>query len=75
MTPFGWLWVAWIVAFFLIEFWAIFTKAKGGTLSEHLREWLGVYPIRGWRIAGWALVLGFCIWFPVHILIDLPGIL
>lgn len=70
---FTWLWIIWGIAFFVIEFWAIFTKTKGGTLSEHLRLWLGVYPPRGWRMVGSSLVLGFCIWFAIHIIIDLPG--
>lgn len=35
-TPWPWLWVAWILMFLVIEFWAIFDDDPDDTLSEHV---------------------------------------
>lgn len=41
------------LAYFLtIEGIAIATHNMAGTLSEHLRKWLGIYPVKPWRKLG-----------------------
>lgn len=72
MTIYSWLWIAWVAMFGIIETWAIVTKTNGGTLSEHLRRWCGVYPLRGWRVIGASLIVGFCIWLPLHLIVQVP---
>jgi hypothetical protein len=35
------MWIAWILAFFAIEFDALFNKKRGDTWSEVIRYWFG----------------------------------
>jgi len=47
------IWLIWIFAalgsFLAIELTAVFTHRMDRTLSERLRAWLGIQPIRPWR--------------------------
>ena len=63
---FGGTWaVAWIIwaglalgGFFLLEFTAIGEHHMERTLSENIRRWLGIYPVRRWRRLGGLLFAG-----------------
>ncbi len=70
VQPFTVAWIAWGVVFVALETWALVSKREGATLSEHLRAWLGIRPVRQWRIVGASLVIGFCLWFAWHITIQ-----
>ena len=70
------VWLAWLIAalasFLAIELTAVFTHRMDRTLSERLRAWLGIQPIRPWRKLATVLFasllsggLGILIW---HIL-------
>ncbi|WP_214409090.1 hypothetical protein [Sphaerisporangium fuscum] len=65
------VWLVWlglaVGSFAVLETWALVTRQKGGTLSERLREWLGIYPVKHWRIVTSAALIGFLIWFGWHI--------
>ncbi|GII81227.1 hypothetical protein Sru01_62090 [Sphaerisporangium rufum] len=64
-----WLWWAGLTvgSFAVLETWALLSKQAGDTLSERLREWLGIYPVKHWRLAASALFIGFLAWFGWHI--------
>ncbi|GII62614.1 hypothetical protein Skr01_26990 [Sphaerisporangium krabiense] len=64
-----WLWWAGLAvgSFAILETWALLTKQEGDTLSERLREWLGIRPVKHWRLATSAALLGFLAWFGWHI--------
>lgn len=70
MTLFGWLWIGWIAAFFIVEGVALHNDMPGDTLSEHLRQWLSVKTKLG-RTVFLVLWAGFAVWFCVHIITDL----
>jgi hypothetical protein len=70
-------WIIWLgsatASFLAIELTAIITHRMDRTLSERIRAWLGIYPIRPWRrLAGvlFSMILlslvGLFVW---HILI------
>lgn len=60
------LWLAWFVAFGVIEGAAIRNDVRGDTLSEHFRRWFRTGTHRG-RTA-WIITSGvFFAWFVVHI--------
>lgn len=66
MTPWTWLWLAWIVSFFAIEVPAIRNDIKNDTLSEHVRLWFRTDTKLGRTL--WLFVSGsFAAWFIVHI--------
>lgn len=66
MDVFTLLWVAWGLAFAVIEGVAIVNDRRDDTLSEHLREWFRTDRKRG-RTA-WLVVSGcFFAWFVTHI--------
>jgi hypothetical protein len=47
VSGFTWLWIAWGLAFVVIEGVALFNSSRGDTLSEHVWAWLGVrQPLR-----------------------------
>lgn len=64
-----WLWWAglFVASFAVLETWALLNRREGDTLSERLREWLGIRPVKHWRLATSAAVLGFLLWFGWHI--------
>lgn len=67
------VWLGWILAFGVLETWAIVLEIRGyqgATLSENLRAWLGIYPHRAWRLIGTSLVVAGSLWFVVHITIQ-----
>lgn len=60
------LWVAWGLAFAIIEYAAISNDIEDDTLSEHFRRWFRTDTYLG-RTA-WLIVSGgFFAWFVVHI--------
>jgi len=67
----GTVWAVWAVAvlgsFAVFETWALLTRKQGSTLSENIRLWLGIRPVRGWRLAGSVGLLAFLVWFGWHI--------
>lgn len=66
MSLFTWLWVAWGVAFAVIEAVAIFNDKKDDTLSEHFRLWFSTHTRLGRTV--WLVISGlFFAWFVVHI--------
>lgn len=66
MSVWTWLWIAWGVAFALIEGTAIALGDWKGTLSDHLRAWFSTKTKPG-RTA-WVVVSGvFFAWFVVHV--------
>lgn len=73
MTGYTWAWIAWVVAFVLIEGAALVRARRGqpgATLSEHLRTWLGTTSrARRWhRIVGSVALVAAVAWFVPHIL-------
>lgn len=66
MDIWGWLWIAWILLFFVIEGTALITDHIAGTLSDHFRLWFRTDTKPGRTI--WLVVSGvFGAWFIVHI--------
>ena len=66
MTVWTWLWLAWLVAFAVLEGYTIRSKRKGDTLSETTRRWFGTNTKLGRMI--WIASFGlFAAWFVVHI--------
>lgn len=71
-----WLWLAWLAAtlaaFAALETVALLNRHGGDTLSERLRRWLGVEPVRARRRLAAPLfagaLLAFLAWFLPHIL-------
>lgn len=68
-------WIAWIVAFLVIEGTGIVRKDPGATLTEHVRDWFAVRDKQGRTPKLTALVrvrrialLGFMAWLSVHFL-------
>ena len=59
-------WLVWIALFFVIEGWAIFGKADGATLSNHIRAWLRNRP--SWVIVAAGVFMIALTW---HFLADL----
>ena len=59
-------WIVWIVAFFIIEAWAIWGPAPDATLSNHIRQFFKSNP--WWiQIGGWAVM----VWLTLHFMLDL----
>lgn len=68
MSPYSIAWLAWIVAFVVIESLALFDKRQGDTLSEHVRLWAGVTGKGpGVKLRRLGLLLGL-VWLTVHLL-------
>jgi hypothetical protein len=75
VSGYTWAWLAWGAAFLVIEAKAIRDGAdgkSGGTLSEHLRAWLGTTrkSSRGHRIVGITGLLLLVAWFVPHIITE-----
>lgn len=74
MSAFTWAWLAWGVAFCVVEGVAFVNSRAGDTLSEHVWAWLGVRTAKAaptvtprWtlRVARTA-VLSFLLWLALH---------
>lgn len=72
MTLFSWLWIGWIVAFLVIEGFAIINKKRGDTLSEHVWSW---FQLKGrkddkkpWQVLLRLGFLFFWVWLTFHFL-------
>ena len=63
MNPFTWFWIAWIVAFCVMEAIAIHRKAPGDTLSEQ------VWAVLRGRPPLWFIGAGFLVWLAGHFLV------
>ena len=63
-------WGAWILAFVVIESAAIFRRAKGDTLTEHIRKWLALSSRTKW--AGRLLLIGVFVWLAFHFFVPKP---
>ncbi len=58
-------WLAWLLAFVVVEAVAVVSKAKGDTLSEHVYVWFGVKAAPpSWL--RWPLRVGL-VWLAVHL--------
>lgn len=69
MSLFTWLWVAWGVAFAVIEGVALFNDRQGDTLSEHFRKWFSTKEKKGRTL--WVFIsIVFFAWFTLHIAFD-----
>lgn len=72
-------WITWLaavaVSFAVLESIALATPRAGDTLSENVRRWLGIAPVRPWRrwgVAGFlATLVGFTVWFGPHIVLSI----
>jgi hypothetical protein len=63
------LWLVWLMMAAAIEGVALFNKARGDTLSEHVWKWFSIRDKgRGWLIRRSALA-AFMIWLTLHFLI------
>lgn len=66
------VWLAWagitLGSFAILEAVALLNHTEGDTLSERIRAWLGIYPVKHWRLAASGALVGFLIWFGWHIL-------
>lgn len=63
-----WFWLAWIVSFLAAEGFAIFSKQKGDTLSEHVWDWADFRNAK-WsksRVVGTAGIFGLLMWLLIH---------
>ena len=59
-------WIAWLVAFLVIEGKAIVNKDKGDTLSEHVWKWFKIDEGESnWHLSRIALT-GFMGWLVAH---------
>lgn len=76
MSAWTWAWLAWGLAFCVIEGMALFNSRSGDTLSEHAWAWLG-YAVTGQqdlrRPTGWTRLRRFVLlaglaWLVVHLL-------
>jgi len=56
------LWLGWIVWFFALESWAIFTGLPQHTLTWHLRPFLLNHPLT------WFMAFGLWLWLGIHFL-------
>ena len=66
MTVWTWLWIAWGLAFAVIEGAAIANDKKGDTLSEHVRLWFRTDVKLGRTV--WLICSGcLAAWFVTHI--------
>lgn len=70
----AWIWGLWLglvaASFAVLEAVAIFRRRKGDTLSEHLRDWLGIREGRRLSVGAIAFAVGlvaFVVWFVPHI--------
>ena len=61
------LWIGWVLAFVLVETFALRNDMPGDTLSEHVTKWFSVRTKLGRTVflVTWS---GFAVWFAVHIL-------
>lgn len=60
---FTWFWIAWILAFVVVEVIALRRKAPGDTLSEQ------VWAVLRGRPVLWFLGAGFLVWLLLHFLL------
>jgi hypothetical protein len=66
----AYLWIAWLVAFIIIETWSVLSKDTGPTtLSEHIWQW---FDIKGTSTAPWAIarrwiMRAFLIFLTLHL--------
>lgn len=69
MDGWGVAWLAWLVAFVLLEAAALVTGRTGPTLSEHVWSWFRVR--RGWGQVSVAIprvaLLAFLTWLLLHL--------
>lgn len=62
----SYLWLAWLLAFCVIEGIAIFDSQRGNTLSENVWAWFSIKGKgRAWRFRRFVL-LSFMAWLTVH---------
>jgi len=73
MNGWTWAWIAWIVAFAVIEIPAIIRRndshADPDTLSDHLVRWFHIRTTPG-KIAWSVFILGGGLWLWLHILTE-----
>jgi hypothetical protein len=62
-------WIIWLLAFLPVEIWALITKSRGDTFSEHVWHWFKVMDDRPtawtwlWRVP----LLVFLVWLTGHL--------
>lgn len=64
------LWAGWVLAFIIVEGFALRNDVSGDTLSEHVRKWIRTDTKLG-RTIFLVAFGGFAIWFLVHIITKL----
>ncbi len=68
MTIPMWAWIAWLLAFLLLEILALRSKAPGDTLSENVWDWASVKGRgRMFRLRRF-LLLTLLVWLTVHLM-------
>lgn len=72
MSTWDTAWLIWlggtVVSFAALEIAAVRSGGwRTSTLTATLRRWLGIQPERPWRLAGIAVILGFCAWLGSHL--------
>ena len=73
MNGWTWLWIAWVIAFAVVEIPAIIRKNRPGdpddrdTLSDHLVHYFHINTVPG-KVVWSVFVLGGALWLWLHIL-------
>jgi hypothetical protein len=73
----SWIWIGWLVvtglSFAVLETIALIDRRRGDTLSENIRAWLGIDPVRPQRRIAIPVFIGafltFVAWFVPHIVL------
>lgn len=61
-------WIVWLIQFGAIEGLALFNKAEGDTLSEHIWKWFSILDKgTGWRLRRFSLLASLA-WLVAHLL-------
>lgn len=73
MSAYTWAWLAWALAFVIVEGMALFNSRRGDTLSEHVWAWLGSAHLTRKQPTGWTrlrrfVVLAGLAWVVAHFL-------
>lgn len=66
-TPWPYLWLAWVIAFLVIEFWAILDGDADDTLSEHVWSLMNASSFIGFA------VVALLIWLVYHFVWERRG--